>query len=579
MKRTECRKCRTALLVAVVLLLVVCGMTLIFRVFVRNEEILLENEDSKLLSLAQSVDRSVVSYLGRYETNLAYITGQRGFLEAENTWLTTGESEDLLFRLQENLVAQYDMTKAVLVIWEREIVLSTDENTVYHFPEEGGMVGDVSIWPCHDEDENIYLAFLKENDCGAVYASLIDLSLFYQRVAGKLAAEAQERVMLLDASGEILLHRSSTGARADDVKALTEDSCDYFGLQLLQERRDQEQASTAFYEAGACITGEPYTARMVVVPAAAGSNLYFTIGVSSNYDQFSKPIHDGAIRLLIYGGMVVAGVLVSILLMLQGDRRNRQVLREIAALQEKNAAMETLNAKTRELAHHQRLETIGTLTSSIAHEFNNLLTPIMGYSILALEKLPPEEVELYDDLLEIYNSSRKAKDIISRLSDLSRKNTSLTYQYVAPDELAQRVLDVAAPARPPQVEVRTELTCRHVWLHGNETQLSQVLLNLVLNAFHAMERDGGTLTLSTAANENHIIFQVQDTGCGIAPEVLPHIFDPFFTTKETGKGTGLGLAIVQQVVAGHQGQIQVETTVGGGTTFTISFPLHTRQEN
>ena len=145
MKRTECRKCRTALLVAVVLLLVVCGMTLIFQVFVRNEEILLENEDSKLLSLAQSVDRSVVSYLGRYETNLAYITGQRGFLEAENTWLTTGESEDLLFRLQENLVAQYDMTKAVLVIWEREIVLSTDENTVYHFPEEGGMVGDVSI--------------------------------------------------------------------------------------------------------------------------------------------------------------------------------------------------------------------------------------------------------------------------------------------------------------------------------------------------------------------------------------------------------------------------------------------------
>ena len=150
---------------------------------------------------------------------------------------------------------------------------------------------------------------------------------------------------------------------------------------------------------------------------------------------------------------------------------------------------------------------------------------------------------------------------------------------MAPDELAQRVLDVAAPARPPQVEVRTELTCRHVWLHGNETQLSQVLLNLVLNAFHAMERDGGTLTLSTAANENHIIFQVQDTGCGIAPEVLPHIFDPFFTTKETGKGTGLGLAIVQQVVAGHQGQIQVETTVGEGTTFTISFPLHTRQEN
>lgn len=563
----------------IVSLLITCGMTLIFRVFKQNEQILLQNEDTHLAGLAQSVDRSVVSYLGRYATNLDYITGRRGFLEAENTWLTTGKSKDLLLRLQENLVAQSEMTKTVLVILNQEIVLSTDGNTNYHFPDEGGIVGDVSIWPCRDEEENIYLAFLKEHDCGAVYVCLIDLSLFYQRVAGELTVEELEQVMLLDASGQILLHHSLNGARVDDAPKVTEDSCDYYGLQLLQERQAQEQISAAFYEASACTTGEPYTARVVILPAAAGDNQYFSIGVSSNYDQVIQPIHDAAIRLLIYGGMVAAGVLFLFLLVLQGDRKNRRVLREIAVLQEKNAAMEYLNAKTRELAHHQRLETIGTLTFSIAHEFNNLLTPIMGYSILALEKLPSEEAEIYDDLLEIYNSSRKAKDIISRLSDLSRKNPGLTHQYVAPDELVRHVLNVAAPARPHQVSVQTELNCRHVWLRGNETQLSQVLLNLVLNAFHAMEHHGGTLTISTAADEAHILFRVQDTGPGIAPGVLPHIFDPFFTTKEAGKGTGLGLAIVQQVVEGHQGQIEVETAVGQGTTFIVSFPLHTRQEN
>ena len=83
--------------------------------------------------------------------------------------------------------------------------------------------------------------------------------------------------------------------------------------------------------------------------------------------------------------------------------------------------MEALNRKNQELAHHDRLQTIGTLTSSIAHEFNNLLTPIMGYSILVLEQLPSDAEELYDNVLEIYNSSRKAKEIIARLSDLSRK--------------------------------------------------------------------------------------------------------------------------------------------------------------
>jgi len=283
-------------------------------------------------------------------------------------------------------------------------------------------------------------------------------------------------------------------------------------------------------------------------------------------------------KLALSGGLVVTGLGTMLTVALHFFRRTARIQREEEALRRKNEAAEALNRQNQQLQHHQRLHIIGTLTSSIAHEFNNLLTPIMGYSILALEKLPPEETEIYDSLLEIYSSSRKAKDIISRLSDLSRKNTSLTYQYISPDELVRRVMEVARPACPSQVEMRAELNCRHLWLHGNETQLSQVLLNLVLNAFHAMETSGGTLTLSTGADETNILFRVQDTGCGIAPEVLPHIFDPFFTTKEGGKGTGLGLAIVQQVIEDHQGRIEVETSPGQGTTFSIAFPMHTRQK-
>jgi signal transduction histidine kinase len=240
--------------------------------------------------------------------------------------------------------------------------------------------------------------------------------------------------------------------------------------------------------------------------------------------------------------------------------------------------MEALNRKNQELAHHDRLQTIGTLTSSIAHEFNNLLTPIMGYSILVLEQLPSDAEELYDNVLEIYNSSRKAKEIIARLSDLSRKNTSLTFQYVSPDELVRKVLAVASPARPPHVEVRTDLACRHLWLRGNEIQLSQMLLNLILNAYHAMEPGGGTLTVATRPEGEFLCFQVSDTGSGISPEVLPHIFEPFFTTKERGKGTGLGLAIVRQVMEEHKGTIAIDTAPGRGTTMLLRFPTITPPE-
>ena len=234
--------------------------------------------------------------------------------------------------------------------------------------------------------------------------------------------------------------------------------------------------------------------------------------------------------------------------------------------------MEELNRRTQDLAHHQRLQTIGTLTSSIAHEFNNLLTPIMGYSLMALERLGPEEEELYDDILEIYNASRKAKDIISRLNDLSRKNTELSFREVSPDELVRKTLSVANPAKPAKVEIRLDLNCWDQRMRANEIQLNQLLLNLVLNGFHAMEQRGGIMTISTGFDENNIDIQVSDTGCGIAEEVLPQIFDPFFTTKETGRGTGLGLAIVAQVVEDHKGTIRVKSEIGKGTTFFVSLP-------
>ena len=267
--------------------------------------------------------------------------------------------------------------------------------------------------------------------------------------------------------------------------------------------------------------------------------------------------------------MCVLGIGAMVLLVICGSGKGK---REAKILQRKNEAMEKLNRQTQELAHHQRLEIMGTLTSSIAHEFNNLLTPIMGYSMMALEKLPPEEEELYDDILEIYEASRKAKTIISRLSDLSRKNTDLTFRQVSPDDLIRKVLDVAKPAKPNRVEIRLNLNCWAPRLYANEIQMSQLFLNLILNGFHAMEETGGTLSVDTSFDEDSICVRVSDTGTGIPEEIQNKIFEPFFTTKAAGKGTGLGLAIAAQVVEDHKGTIHVQSQEGKGTTFTIQLP-------
>ena len=162
--------------------------------------------------------------------------------------------------------------------------------------------------------------------------------------------------------------------------------------------------------------------------------------------------------------------------------------------------------------------------------------------------------------------------MISRLNELSRKNAEENDVRLQLDELVDKMLHVAAPAQPSHVNtvvLPCEASCE---ISGNEMQLSQMLLNLILNAYHAMEKAGGTLTVSFARETDGVVLRIRDTGVGIDQQVLPHIFDAFFTTKETGKGTGLGLAIVRQVADNHHIRIQVESESGRGTVFTLRFP-------
>ena len=298
-----------------------------------------------------------------------------------------------------------------------------------------------------------------------------------------------------------------------------------------------------------------------------------------HHEELFVVFQDTAVTSMFAGSFVVLGIGIIVLVFLHMLRRTARIQLDAEALRRKNMAMEELNRQTQKLAHHQRLEIIGTLTSSIAHEFNNLLVPIMGNSLMAMEKLPSDEDELYDELLEIYTASCKAKEIISRLSDLSRKNTENCFQSVAPDELVRKMIRTAEPARAESIQINMNLNCWDQRLTANEIQLSQLILNLILNGFHAMEPDGGILTLTTNFDETHIHLQVADTGCGIPKEIQSRIFEPFFTTKETGKGTGLGLAIAAQVVEDHRGKIRVDSKAGQGTTFTVSLPrIHVPSE-
>jgi signal transduction histidine kinase len=235
-----------------------------------------------------------------------------------------------------------------------------------------------------------------------------------------------------------------------------------------------------------------------------------------------------------------------------------------------------------QLMETQRLATIGTIAAVIAHEFNNLLTPIVSYSQYALqtvERNQPDMELIRKALTKSYQSSAKAGRICASMLGLARGESS--FGQVDLQKLVDETLLVLA--REPQkdgialrVQIQPDL---RAW--GDVVQLEQVLLNLLINARQAMlgKGGGGGSILIRAAPEGGglLRLQVTDTGPGIPLKLLPKIFQPFFTTKATArrgetKGTGLGLAICKQIIEHHKGRIEVDSEVGKGTTFSIFLP-------
>jgi two-component system, cell cycle sensor histidine kinase and response regulator CckA len=231
----------------------------------------------------------------------------------------------------------------------------------------------------------------------------------------------------------------------------------------------------------------------------------------------------------------------------------------------------------------QRLENIGTLAGGIAHDLNNVLTPIL-MSIQALQKRHSDEKT--NSLLSMIDlSARRGADIVKQVLTFAR-GTEGERTLLQPKHILREIERIIRETFPRSIDLRFNIPSSIWTITGDATQLHQIVLNLLVNARDAMPL-GGTLTLGVenavvddqharkhlnAKPGNYVALCVKDTGTGIQPEVIDKIFDPFFTTKEVGKGTGLGLSTVMTIVKSYGGFITVDSTVGKGTTFKVFIP-------
>ena len=241
----------------------------------------------------------------------------------------------------------------------------------------------------------------------------------------------------------------------------------------------------------------------------------------------------------------------------------------------------------REKLHHvQKMEAIGTLAGGIAHDFNNILSAILGYTELSLLKIDKES-ELAANLQQIKNAGLRAKDLVAQILTFSRSNDTHFIQ-IDLTNIVQEVLKLLRSSLPSTITIQQKFENTHRCILADPVQIHQVLMNLGVNALHAMKEHGGTLTvellsveLDDKGCEAVSDFQpglyekliISDTGCGMDLVTLEKIFDPFFTTKETGEGTGLGLSTVHGIVTKCGGSITAVSVPDSGTTFTILLPV------
>lgn len=233
----------------------------------------------------------------------------------------------------------------------------------------------------------------------------------------------------------------------------------------------------------------------------------------------------------------------------------------------------------------QRLESIGTLASGIAHDLNNILTPILSIAQLLPLKLPEADTQTQHLFELLEGSARRGTALIKQVLSFSQglEGEDIVLQI---RHLVTEICKIIEETFPKLIELQVDMAADLWAVQGDATQLHQVLMNLCVNARDAMP-NGGSLQLSVrnlrldesyarmnldAQVGHYIAITVADTGIGIAPELLDRVFDPFFTTKAVGRGTGLGLSTVLSIVKRHQGFLKIYSEVGQGTQVRVFLP-------
>ena len=451
----------------------------------------------------------------------------------------------------------------------------------------------ISYWQYHRGDRH-YLV-MKKAVGDQTICLVIDSETLYQQLVSDIHVGTNGYIMVKNADNRVVMHPESEQWGIEVLegrrKLYSNNELDMSSLsELLRTQQEKTSGIMDYYSYWWTDPSLPRVHKISAYRQLTLGDSFWIVSAVVDYDDLYQPVADSFRKMAVMFSSIALVMVLLTVFIFHLQQKNSQNAAQITSLQEVNEALEELHRSEEFLQHGQRLQLMGTLTGGIAHEFNNFLTPITGYADLIMADADPES-EIYDNAREIGEAAEKARDVVKQISAMSRRNVETIYDAVSVKKMLEQTRKLVETNCPKQIEILEQVDLNEEEVLGSMTQLQQVLLNICINAIHAIGKAEGTLTLSADVVPrselrlrfpdekipevwpSYVRIRIADNGSGMDKETLQHIFEPFFTTKKTGEGTGLGLALAEQIIRTHRGHICAESTLGKGSTFYIYLPV------
>jgi len=583
----------TLILIFIVMIIVIKDIN--YKSFIDYENTILSQQNDHLLTIAKSTAKSLELYIDGKVGEITNLVDNLAILSKE-----TKLSDKII--LKELKLFQKIQGEEVLeliyidkkidrsIVYPVEIIDLKDINFNDNFKKVKVNRLPYISKPFRDSLGNfvfyIYQPLILNNNFEGVILGKIDLEKIYIKLFKPIKAGKKGYVMVKDSKGITLMHPVKEEIGYGEIKIGKEryPDFDFTGLEGLVNKQSKGREGTYIYDSYWRSQEKLKKVKKMCgfAPAFIGDDFWVVSAIMS-YDEISAPIKDYFYSSLLVSFLTIlifAWILSLIIRMVKNKEAYKM---ENLYLHELKEADEKLREKEAELNHKRKMETIGTLTGGIAHEFNNILTPIMGYSEMILRDLG-SNTDMYEDVKVIYDSSKRSQEIIDQILTYSDDKINVKYKVLFLSDILFGMEKVIESTLPKDIKLRLIIEDKKSFVVGNETQLHQVILNLVKNAVNAMKNSKKkklTIKLVRILGVDRKKISkliIEDTGCGMTEETLENIFTPFYSKKLSKNSTGLGLSVVAGIIEKHGGSIRVTSEINISSCFEIFLPLINKKE-